>query len=458
MNDSPFSLQALNAVLTQNSQKPDYLVAYSGGLDSHVLLYALSELATLRPMNIAAVHINHGLSDAADAWSRHCQAVCDQLQIPLDIVPVDAQQTHGDSPEAVARQARYAALAERLKSNQILLTAHHIDDQAETVLLQLLRGAGLRGIAAMPRVQRFAGGWLLRPLLDYDRHALLHYARQHQLQWIEDDSNTSIVFDRNYLREHIMPLIYARWPAASHTLARSAAHAAETMTMAETLARQDRVKATAIANNSLNVGILLSLTPARRRNLLRIWIRDEGFPVPSTRIMKRLCGELLTAAPDREPLIEWPQAQVRRYRQWLYLSPPLPPSATTTELLWQADSIIELPLGKLQSRPALAAGLSASRCQRHELTICFRRGGEIIRPAGRNRTITVKNLFQEYAIPPWLRDFVPLIYADNTLVAVPGICVREDWQASVGEPGCVPVWKLPPAFASAISTTEPIKS
>lgn len=454
MNASPFSLQSLSAVLAQNSQNSDYLVAYSGGLDSHVLLHALSELATLQSMNVTAVHINHGLSPAADSWSRHCQIVCEQLQVPIQVVSVDAQPASGDSPEASARQARYAALAELLQPTQMLLTAHHIDDQAETVFLQLIRGAGLRGIAAMPRLQRFAEGWLLRPLLDYDREALLCYARQHELQWIEDESNSSMAFDRNYLRQHIMPLIYARWPAARQTLARSAAHAAETTAMAETLARQDRVKATAIIDNSLDVSVLLSLTPPRRRNLLRIWIRDQGFAVPSTRIMERLCGELLTAAPDREPLIEWPQAQVRRYRQRLYLLPPMPPAVTITELPWQTDSNTKLPLGELQSRQAVAAGLSGRRCQHQDLTIRFRVGGEFVRPAGRRRTVTLKNLFQEYAIPPWLREFMPLIYADDTLIAVPGICIHEDWQAKAGESGCIPVWRVPSAFAGAISTTE----
>lgn len=448
MAKQTFSAQSLAGVISKYDCTSDCLVAYSGGLDSHVLLHALSSLASKEDIKINAIHVNHGLSPNSQQWAEHCQLVCSQLGIPLRVVSVNARSESGDSPEAFAREARYSVLTEYLRRGQTLVTAHHMDDQAETFLLQLLRGAGLRGLSSMPVCQDYANGWIIRPLLGFSRESLRAYAMLHELEWIEDESNSDTDLDRNYLRHMIMPLLLDRWPSAHRTLARAASHAADTSSMADMLARQDRVKAMSCKDSSLSVSSLKSLNATRRYNLLRTWIRDSGFSLPSTKVLERIDDEVLHAAEDSMPLVEWPGVQVRRYQQRIYLLPPLPPAPDRMSLPWSLESSVALPVGELQFRHVFGNGLSAERCrQQTSLVVRFRHSGESLRPAWRNRTITLKKLLQDSGVPPWLRGFVPLIYAGDTIVAVAGIAIHEDWQSRDDEPGYLPIWKIPMAFS-----------
>ncbi len=447
MAKQTFSAQSLAGVISKYDCTSDYLVAYSGGLDSHVLLHALSSLASKEDIKISAIHVNHGLSPNSQQWTEHCQIVCRQLRIPLKIISVHARSESGDSPEAFAREARYSVLTEYLGRGQALVTAHHMDDQAETFLLQLLRGAGLRGLSSMPAYQDYANGWIIRPLLGFSRESLREYAMVHDLEWIEDESNSDTAFDRNYLRHMIMPLLLDRWPSAHRTLARAASHAADTSSMADMLARQDRIKTMRCKDSSLSVSSLRSLDVTRRYNLLRTWIRDSGFSVPSTKVVERIDNEVLHAVEDSMPLVEWPGAQVRRYHQRIYLLPPLPPAPGRISLPWNLDNSVALPVGELRARHVLGDGLSAERCRQTPLVVRFRQTGESLRPAWRNRTIALKKLLQDSGVPPWLRGLVPLIYAGDTIVAVAGIAIHEDWQSRDGEPGYLPVWKMPLAFS-----------
>lgn len=447
MNTNKFTHHHLHTVLARLCAGHDFLIAYSGGLDSHVLLHAFATLANEQKIKLSAVHINHGLQPEADDWATHCRHTCESLAVPLTIIRVDAGADRGESPEASARTARYNALADCLQSGQVLLTAQHLDDQAETFMLQLVRGAGLRGLSAMPEVQPFATGFLVRPLLGFSREALGDYAERHSLEWIDDSSNTNLAYDRNYLRHKVMPSLYERWPAARSTIARAAGLAAETITLAETLARQDLIKTKDVADNALNVPVLQAMASDRRRNLLRIWIRDQGFPVPSASILERITGEVLNAAADREPLVSWEQAEIRRYRDKLYILPVLSEATPAMRLVWDRVTL-SLPLGELCYHRTQGRGLHASVLTDYRLEIRFRLGGESIRPAGRGRRRrNVKKLLQEYSVPPWLRDRMPLIYVGEHLAAIPGICVDNDWAAAESEPGITPYWRLPPALA-----------
>lgn len=215
--------QYLSQLLIAHPQICRLIVGYSGGLDSHVLLHGL---AMHRPywltQKLEAIYVDHGLQTASAVWGEHCAEVCRDLNMPFRVLKIDARPVPGESPEAAARRARYAALAAELGFDSALLTAHHRDDQAETLLLQLLRGAGPYGLAAMPAVSRLGQGRLLRPFLEVDRAELLAYAGKHGLRWIEDASNTDTGFDRNYLRHRVLPLLRERWPAVNRTLSRSA--------------------------------------------------------------------------------------------------------------------------------------------------------------------------------------------------------------------------------------------
>lgn len=405
-----------------------YAVAYSGGLDSHVLLHALSRCG----VGLTALHVHHGLSPNADLWAEHCQAQCRALSVPCSVLRVYVAPD-GSGREAAARNARYAALEQALGQGDILFTAHHQNDQAETLLLMLMRGAGVAGLAAMPPSRPFGDGLLARPLLGLPRATLRRYAEQHGLSWVDDESNFDTSLDRNYLRHELLPRLRQRWPAAERSVARSAAHLAEAGELLTELAATDLVKACGARSGTLSVNALQTLTPPRRRNLLRHWLREQGLPLPDTLHLRHIEQEVLPARPDAEPRVRWPGAEVRRYRDDLYALPPLVP-APATELPWTMTEPLMLPDGRtLTADAATGSGLSTARCAGARVTVRFRAGGERCAPAGRRHTHELKKLFQEAGVPPWERERVPLLFVDDRLAQVVGYWICEPFAAGPRE-------------------------
>ncbi len=416
-----------------------YLVAYSGGLDSHLLLHSLATVRDRLPAGeLGAVHINHGLSPAADSWAEQCAAVCRDLDISCRIVKVDARPGRGESPEAAARRARYRAIAALLENGDGLLTAHHQDDQAETVLLQLLRGAGPRGLAAMPRWDRFAAGWRGRPLLEFSRSDLAEYARSERLHWVEDASNYDTRIERNFLRHEVIPLLRSHWPALAATLSRVAAHSAEASALLDQLAAQDLA---AEPHGELEIDRLKALDAGRQRNLLRYWIRQSGLPLPDSVHLQRIVEEILPASADATPLVSWSGAEIRRYRNRLYLMAPLPPHDSSRIHDWDMAATLLLPDGSiLRAVPVTGRGIRQDLCRNSGVTVRFRQGGERCRPAGDPHTRKLKKLLQEAAVPPWQRPRLPLIYLDDELAAVAGLLVCEPFRARNSDPGLEISW------------------
>lgn len=432
-----FSQPALLKELKIHQDTRRYWVAYSGGLDSHCLLHALAGLrAELHEALVEAVHVHHGLSPHADAWVEHCERVCKGLRIALHVFYVDARPTPGESPEAIARTARYQVLSTLVGEGERLLVAHHQDDQAETLLIQLLRGSGVAGMSAMPSIASFYKGTLQRPLLGFSRADLLGYAQQHKLHWIDDESNASTAYDRNYLRHQIMPLIKQRWPAANATLSRSAAHCAEAADLLNEQAEQDMASVVDMESGAVQISSLLKLSASRQSNLIRAWIKHQGLPAPSHRHLARIHNELIPAAIDATPLVTWKGAELRRYRDQLFAMTPLPAHDTQLATPWYPLFSLELPSiqKKIVATLATGQGVLASLLN-EKLTIRFRRGGEHIRPAGRNSHHELKKLLQEAGVPPWQRDRIPLLYRGEDLVAVIGFWVSEGYQVRAGEHG-----------------------
>lgn len=436
-------------LLNDHPQLRHLIVAYSGGLDSHGLLHLLATDRAARPeRTLAACYVDHGLHPASAIWGEHCARICRTLAVPLRVLKVDARPLSGESPEAAARRVRYAALAAELKSDTGLLTAHHRDDQAETLLLQLLRGAGPHGLAAMPAAARLGQGWLLRPLLEVGRADLLAYARTHQLPWIEDASNTDSAFDRNYLRHHILPLLAERWPAAHRNLARSARWCAETADWLNAEAATDLSGIGAERVDALRLPPLCELSDIRQRNVVRFWLRRLGLPVPDHRQLRHLLHDMLAAGRDRQPYVRWPGGEARRYRDRLYAMPPMPPHDARQTFSWRACGDgwppLELPgVGRLRMRAALSQGLRAEIWRDGPLLVRFRIGGERFQPVGRGHSQELKKLLQEASIPPWERDRLPLLYRDRSLLAVVGLSVAADQAARPGETGWQPVLEPP---------------
>lgn len=423
----------IQPIIDQLKPAETYWLGYSGGLDSHVLLHLLS----YTQLNIQAVYINHGLSVNANAWASHCEQVCRELAISFTTICVQAEAEIGQSPEAAAREARYQAFSQLLQPGDYLLTAHHQDDQAETLLLQLLRGAGSKGLASMPLLKPFAQGHQLRPLLEYSRAELLAYAKAHHLNWIEDESNSDTRFDRNFIRQQIMPALAQRWPAASRTIARAAKHLAEEgKTLAWFVARE-LAELVGSQAQTLSVSKLLTHTTIRQKLLVRAWLQQLALPTPSEAQLEQMLSSVVNSKQDAQPQVEWEAYQLRRYRDKLYVLPNRPSLAEPNIIPWDLKSPLILPrqVGSLTAELVLGQGLSQQQAQQGQVTIRFRQGGERCKPQGRIGTHPLKKLFQEWDIPPWLRDKVPLLYINEELAAVIGFCICEPFAAKVNEAG-----------------------
>lgn len=410
---------------------PDHrrlLLGLSGGVDSVVLLHLLHRLAPCHDWQLSALHVHHGMSPHADAWAEFCAALCEDLKIPLIINRVDIAPLRSHGLEAAARQLRHAAFA--AQSADFVVLAHHADDQAETLLLQLLRGAGVKGAAAMSALQ----GRLLRPLLHRSRQEILDYAAAHQLRWIEDESNQDQGYPRNFLRHALLPRLAEHFPAYRQTLARSTQHFAEAAELLDDLARLDA--ASALCDGTLAVSALQQLSRPRAKNLLRHFLDRQGAPLPQQVQLAEMLHQLCQAREDAAVCVLFGggQWQLRRYRGKAHVLRT--PVGFDRQLIlpWQGEAELFWPAWQsgIVFQPVIGEGISLSRLQRQPVTLRLRQGGEVLRL---DTARTLKNLLQERGIPPWRRDRLPLLYCGEELVAVPGVAIAKDYRAESGEAG-----------------------
>jgi tRNA(Ile)-lysidine synthase len=413
-------------------------IALSGGLDSTVLLVALAQVqAALPPLR--AIHVDHGLYPRAAEWSEACRKLAAAWSVPFTSVSVDARPAAGVSPEAAARDARYGALRERLEPREVLLTAHHADDQLETVLLQWLRGGGLRALAGMPGIARFGDhAWHARPLLRFTRSELLAWAEQQHLQWEEDPSNTDTRFDRNYLRLEVLPALRRRWPAVARTINRVADYARDAVEFEAATAVQDLQRVA--VGRTLDLPALRELSDARQRAVLRAWLRGLNLPLPSAQALAALRHDFLVAAPDRNPTVDWPGAVVHRYRNRLHALPHRGTAAQAGS--WDTNATARFLLSGTAALELVAdhgAGLSRVRLP-GALRVASRGTGELFAPAGSAHHRPLRKWFQERNVLPWRRTEVPLVFADETLVAVGDLGYCAEFAALPGEPSWRIVW------------------
>ena len=394
-------------------------VGFSGGLDSTVLMHCLAT----QPMlvgKLRAIHVHHGVSVNAAAWQAHCLQTCETLSIPLTVFQVEFDRRA--NIEENARIARYDAFSSLLSCNDCLLLAHHCDDQAETLLLQLFRGAGVDGMAAMSAHKALAKGALARPFLQHLRQTLESYALEHQLTWVDDESNQDSAFSRNYLRHHIMPLLQEKWPGVVNNLVRSASHCQEAKLNLEALAEIDCVGLGA-QEDMLVVPILQTLSRTRLVNVLRVFLKKNQVRLPSDKILNRLIDELILARADATPIIQWGGMSIRRYQQTLYVFKHKikPPPASIEWSAFPAPLALD-ESQYLQAFPDVAGMLVpvGSRVQ-----VRFRQGGELFFWHGQTKSL--KKLLQQWLVPPWQRDLVPLLYIDNEIAAVVGFAISDHY-------------------------------
>ncbi len=412
-----------------------WVVAYSGGLDSRVLLDFCVRLRAddARVPPVVALHVNHGVQQAADAWSRHCAEVCARAGVSFFLRHADlSQEAPVSTSEDALRAARYREFEAFCAPGDLLLLAHHRDDQAETVLLRLLRGAGVAGLAAMPRERGCGVARLCRPLLDVPRAALHRHAIDVGLSWIDDPSNASEVYDRNFLRLRVLPLLLERFPNAVTAIARAAHNLAQA---AEICAERTAEDLVACAGSDrfgqpwLGLQRWRGLAQARADAVLRAWVAQHAGMAVDARTLQTLRGEVIGARGDAQPMLLLGEVAIRRYRERIYATAVTAETAPGTQIVIAPGDVLRLPWGgRLElCDSSNGAGVRAGR----EYRLGFATPALRCRPAGRPGK-TLGQLAQEYGVPPWLRTRLPLLFVDGELAAVADLCVCEGFVAPVG--------------------------
>lgn len=442
-----FTVGALEHVLRHElhlSPATPLKVAFSGGLDSSVLIHALGTLRVDIPWNVSAIYVDHGLHPDSRDWGEHCAAVCAALKIPFTVTRVTVAKASSGGLEDAARRARYGALADALRPGEVLLTAHQRDDQAETLLLQLLRGAGIHGLAAMPPIAPLKAARLARPLLSFTRAALASYAAAARLTWIDDASNGNVGMARNFLRRDVMPVIARRWGAASERLARTAGHCAEAASVLDEIAAADCHVCAGAHTHALSIPALNMLSRGRQANALRFWVQMHDLHPPPERAIAQLLAQIARAPRTGRAMVGWNEGEVRRYRDTFVLftekfSVPLPGWETE----WDLVTPLAVPGGgqRLCVEPGIGHGLARTRVIGRSVRVRLRRGGESCRLPGRSHRSHVKKLLQDAGVAPWERQLLPFVFVDGELAAIGDRWVCEPFVARATEASWVLVLK-----------------
>lgn len=451
-------------MLREQIRRDDHLVAaLSGGVDSVVLLDLLIPLSVHLRFSLSAVHVNHGISIHAAQWAKFCRDLCRTKGVPLKIARLKIKREPGISLEAAARDARYRVFAKQ-KAEYVVL-AQHLDDQAETLLLQLLRGAGVKGLGAMPVVRNSTfpikpdaseirkralgssagtsdyGPWILRPILDVSRLEIEDYARKNALRWITDESNSDVSFDRNFLRHEFFPLLEKRFPSYRTTFSRASRHIAEAADLLDELAEADSNKC--VVPGKLQAGDLRELSFPRARNLLRYALSRQGAILPSTAKLEEILRQLRSSSADSKLHIIFGNTEVRCFRGVVHVRNADSSPGSEWRATWNGEKQLSIAGlgGTVKFTCRKGAGINLRKLMENPVTVRMRQGGELLRPDCKRPCRSLKNLLREALLPPWERETLPLIFSGEHLVCVPGIGVDCGFQAVAGEPGIVVEWK-----------------
>ena len=437
----PYAILDQLGTVVDVDENTTVLAAFSGGKDSTVLVHLLWRLRQSLGFRLLALHVNHGILPESDHWEAHCAQFCANLNIEFRSTRLELARQRKRINENDARAARYAWLKDEIDEHQVLVTAHHLNDQAETVLLNLMRGAGVRGLAAIQPIQRFSSGWLIRPLLAAAPKDIDAYVRSWDLKHIEDPSNKDLDYERNYLRHEVLPKLAARWPAAIDQIGKSAAFLSDSRQLVDTLAASDAEECRAKGSGFLSIGFelnvikLLELTPARRMNLIRYWLRTHLDSEPGRAALDQFMDTSLL--PERKfAKLAWTNHCMYRYQDDLYLARHPASLPKLPDIPWDLNAPLEIEQAGIKLIPSASGedGLRMKKITRG-ISVRFRRGGEKIILPGRRHSSVLKKLFQQHAIPPWERNTLPLIYCENELAAVVPWIVADRYEAESAAAG-----------------------
>ena len=430
-------VSSFNDFFKVQKETVDVTIGLSGGVDSMVLLNVLYQLKTKLNLKLSAIHVHHGLSKNADNWGQVCFDECKKLGVDFSQKKINIDNSEGIGIEASARKARYQILHQL--SNEFLVTAHHQNDQAETLMLQLLRGSGLKGLASMPSYDEERHLW--RPFLKLSRDVIEEYAKNNNIRFIEDESNKNIEFDRNFLRLEIFPKLIKRFPQTIKSLGRSADLVAEGLNLNKAIAKEDAKNYFSEDFIKLNTKIFSTLPRDRVVNLIRWWLDKNQQKMPSQKIMDQIYTQIISAKKDAQINIHISsEMSVRAYKNFLWLV-KIKKEKNSYDLIWKGEDIFELPgSGKLLFKPCLGKGISLEKVGSSILRIQNRKGGERFKPKRNQPTRTLKYLLQEMNMPPWEREFLPIIYSEDMLVAVPNYGVHHEFVTDKDKMGLIIEW------------------
>ena len=419
-----------------------YILGFSGGLDSHVLLHLLCGLGQERFLK--AVYIDHRLQRESVEWGQFCRAVCKEYSVEFEEIALNSAAIPQGNIESWARDMRYGFFSELMAQDDILLTAHHADDQAETVLLNLLRGTGPRGLAAMQGLRPFAKGWHARPLLLYSRAELNQYARSHQLSAVIDSSNDELQYERNFIRHTTLPKLAERWKGVRQTLIRVAKHQRAAVELMESIAQDDYQSISLDEGRTLAIDRLVRFARVRQINVIFYWLRKFKLPVPQSKQMDEIIRVVFKSRRSN-PCISWRGVELRVYRGRIYAEMSISKSPVSLVLDWDCKQSLALPLGQLRCLSGAASSgrgikLAADVLNRSVLTVRYRRGGERIQSKCGTYHIQLKKMFQDLGVLPWYRCFVPLLYLEDELIAVADFFVSQRFIATGEQESLELVW------------------
>lgn len=431
-------------VLLAHIKQDNHLtIALSGGVDSIVLLHVLVTLSKQMQFTLSAVHVNHGISRNAVLWSRFCCDLCHAYGISVYVAYIHIPEESGISLEAAAREERYR-IFNHVQADYVVL-AQHLDDQAETLLLQLFRGAGIKGLSAMPVVRKQSSDnapQILRPLLEVSRSRIESYAQQNKLNWINDESNDSITFDRNFLRHGILPLLRGRYPNYPQTLFRTSRHLSEASLLLDELAAMD--SESCLVSGKLQVDSLRQLSFPRAKNLFRYTLLQQGASLPSTAKLEEILHQLLSLSSDNQFHISFGATEIRCYQGAVYIlsRKKISEQPEQYQFIWRGETFLTLQHvnGAIHFIQAENQGIDQQKILNKIMTVRSRSGGERFTPACNRPRRSLKNLLQEASIPPWERTMMPLLFCDDKLIWVPGIGIDCEFQVKSGELGALPSW------------------
>tara|TARA_R110002072_G_scaffold30092_2_gene94219 strand:+ start:5670 stop:7013 length:1344 start_codon:yes stop_codon:yes gene_type:complete len=438
VSTSPLSQYNFDLILSTFPEAKKIWIACSGGMDSIALLHLVFSNKEKIGKSLEVVYVNHGLQKESTKWAEFCRTQCKDYALAFSELKINEEIPKGESIEAWAREKRYALIAQIMNNDDLLFTAHHQDDQVETFFLQALRGAGPRGLSSMPRFKNIGNAIHVRPLLNYSREQLLAYANENKLSWQEDLSNADTKFDRNYLRNNVIPAFEKRWPAYRETISRLLKHQQDCKSLMQEVGLEDLKLVS--RENMLILKKIRRLSVSRQKNVIFTWLQKLQLETPGSKHINQIISDLINSTSDNAPCVNWKNVEVRKYRALLYASNKTDKQVDSINYQWDLSFPLKIMNETLVAESKVGKGLSKEKIENAHINVRYREGGEKILPFSHAHSKTVKQLFQERGVLPWVRDRFPLVYVNGSLALIPGVCVDVSYAAKTDEPSWQITW------------------